>query len=478
MGLPNARDSFDPSARAEVALDRILDETSAATILHNTSTVAVSAELRKQRILEAESTRVKSRILFITSDPAVFSSDTVTAQSLIDLQGVFDEIHIMVISQRGTMPAETVRLAPTVWAYPLSTNFFIQIPFAARSLAKEELEFADGFRPDLVVALDPFESGVAALFIADYFERPFQVHVRTDEWLQKEKFLKADRYNPWRMRFMHYVLKRTDSVRVTTDTIKSALLAQYKKISDLELLPRFFNTSQLLNLAPRQEQKMYPQFVFTIMCVSELDAESTLFRALDAVRMSLQTPSIGFVVIGDGPLKQQFRDRAKILQIEKQVIFAGGISDYTEHLRSANVLLVTDTHAESDDLVIKAAALGVPMIMARTPLRADLFKDGTDAFICDPEDAFGFAQKLRTFINMNALRTQFSSNEREVIRTRIEEDPQLYSIAYRDSIERMLYVAAEVASEAAKAASKPVVPPKPVIIDGHEMKVPDELQEP
>lgn len=474
MGLPDFSKPYDPSVRAEVALDRMLDETSVATVSARANTAAVSAELRKQRILEAESTRVKSRILFVTTDIAVFTADSITARTFIDLQEVFDEIHIMVIGQRGALPKETVRLAPSVWAYPLVTKFFIQIPFAAKGLAEEELEFADGFRPDLVVALDPFESGAAALFIADHFERPLQVHVRTDAWIQADKFLKADKYNPWRMRFMHYVMKRTDSVRVSTDSIKTALLARYKKITDLELLPRFFNTSQLLNLPARTEQKKYPQFVFTIMCVSELDAESTLFRALDAVRMSLQTPSIGFVVVGDGPLKQQFRDRAKILQIERQVIFAGSAVDYTEYLRSADVLLVTDTNAESDDLVIKAAALGIPMIMARTPLRVDLFKDGTDTFMCDPDDAFGFAQKLRTFINMNALRMQFSSNGREIIRTRIEEDPQLYRIAYRDSIERMLYVAAEAAGIAAAAEAKPAPAPKPVIIDGNEMKVPED----
>ncbi len=477
MGSSSVQRPFDLSVRAEEALDQELEATSASAMAATGTAAAVSSELRKQRILEAESTRVQSRVLFVTSDHTVFTPGTLVQQTFIDLQDVFDEVHVLVIGTHGTVPKEPVRLAPVVWAYPLTTYFFFQIPFAARSLVRDELEFTDGFRPDLVVALDPFESAIAAHFIADQYDRPLQVHVRTDEWIALNKFLKADRHNAWRMRFMDYALRRTMSVRVTSDALKTAITARYKKLSDVALLPRFFNTKQLLALPQKGGSDMYPQFVFTIMSIGELDAASTLFRALDAVRMTLQTPTIGFVVIGDGPLKQQFRDRAKILGIEKQVLFVGKPADYIEHLRSADVLIVTDTTAESDEIVITAAALGVPMIMAETPLRKDLFKDGTDGYLCDPNDPFAFAQKLRTFINTNALRVQFAANSREVVRTRIEEDPQLYRIAYRDSIERMLYIAAEAAGAA--AVSKPAMPPKPVIIDGHEMKVPeeDELRE-
>lgn len=477
-------ETWDASVKANNVLDAVLNETSPETNIRRANETTVGGELKKQRMLEADSERMKSRILFITNNVSVHEEGSVARKKFIDLQTVFDEVHVLVLESYRKERRETKRIGSKVWVYASSPHFFWQHPLVARAVALEELKFTDGFRPDLVVALDPFESAVAAFFIADEFDRPYQVHIQDDTFLDKAKFISAHKNNKWRLRFMRYVLKRCPSVRVNTDTIKNAITKQYKKLDDVALLPRFFHTKQLLALPVKPETDTFPQFSFTAMSIGDLTAESTLFRALDAVRVLLQTPTIGYVVIGDGPTMQQFRARAAILGIAKQVLFLGAIPDYLEHLRSADVLIVTDTDSLSDDLVIKAAALGVPLIMARTKLREDLFEDGKHAFLCDPENAIEFAQKIHTFINSNALRNQFSVNSREVIRTRIEEDPELYRIAYRDTIERILYVAeAEDAAAAAatetKAAAAAAAPtPAPVVLDGLEMKVPEGMQEP
>lgn len=471
---------WDASAKAEAVLDRVLTDTSTETILRKESEGAVAAELRKQRLLEAESTRAKSRVLFVTSDVSVCEKESAAALRFTALADVFDEVHVLVIGRRGTLKAqdEAIRLGPATWVYPLVPYFFVQTPFAARALARDELEFADGFRPDLVVALDPFESGVAGLFIADHYDRPFQVHLDSEDWLNIDKFRKEAKENTWRLRFLHYTLRRTTSVRVATESLKQTIAKYYKHIDDLALLPRFYHTRELLSLPRETSVDRFPQFVFTILTESDLDASSTVYRVLDAARMALQTPSIGLAVLGDGPLKEQFRQRAALLKIDRQVMFVGKQTDDIDYLRSADVLVVTDTTTKSDDLIIRAAALGVPIIMAKTPLRNDLFKDGTDAFLCDPEDTLAFTTKLRTFINTNALRTQFSENGREVIKTRIEEDPVLYRIAYRDSIEQLLFSAAEreakaTVSAAVERVGKTVAAQQPVVVNGHEMKVPE-----
>ncbi len=471
----------DASARAEGILDLVLEETSEVTQLERANESAVAAELRKQRILAAESKRVKSRVLFVTSNRGVLSNDDIAQRNILDLQDVFDEIHVLVIGKSGTSSQETVRLAPRVFAHSFSSYFFWYIPFAAVRIAKEELQFGDGFRADLIVALEPFEAAAAAYAIAEHFERPWQVHVRDDSFLNEKKFLAADKYNARRLRFMRRTLRRAKSVRVSTDLLKNVLQKRFKRIADIALLPRFFHTEQLLALPVKPETDVFPQFSFTIMFIGELNTESTLFRTLDATRVVLQTPSIGLVVIGDGPQKPLFKARAGILGIERQVLFLGGIADYIAQLRSADVLLVTDTNTASDDLVIKAAALGVPLIMARTPLRQDLFQDGVHAYVCEADNTLEYLTKLRNFLNTNALRTQFSVNGREVIRTRIEEDPQLYRIAYRDSIEQVLYAVVAQDKVAAETSEKQAVLAAPaatsVMVDGLEMKVPEGMRE-
>lgn len=72
------------------------------------------------------------------------------------------------------------------------------------------------------------------------------------------------------------------------------------------------------------------------------------------------------LILGDGPEREGFKRRARLLGIEKQVIFETKVSDIEPFLKSANLLIVTDTDADSEELVLKGAASGIPMVMART----------------------------------------------------------------------------------------------------------------
>jgi glycosyltransferase involved in cell wall biosynthesis len=342
--------------------------------------------------------------------------------------------------------------------------------------------FTDGFRPDIIVARDPFESALAAYLISERFDRPLQIHVLDDVAFNEKQFIEAAKENGWRLRFMHFVLRRAESVRTSTDAIKSMLQKRYKHIEDIALIPRFFNTRALLALPRSTTEDMFPQFSFTVLYIGDLSPESTLFRALDTVRVLLSTPTIGFVVIGEGSQKQHYKERAALLGIEKQVLFLGAVSDTTAHIRSADVLLVTDTTTESEDLIIRAAALGTPLIMAETPIRKDLFTDGESAFLCPPEEGMAFAEKMRLFINANALRTQFSQNGRSVVQNRIEDSPERFTVAFRDTIEQVLFnveVSGTISpqSEPTLGTVSAASPAPTTVIDGVEMKLPEEAKE-
>jgi glycosyltransferase involved in cell wall biosynthesis len=180
---------------------------------------------------------------------------------------------------------------------------------------------------------------------------------------------------------------------------------------------------------------MFPQFSFVILYVGTLDTDSTLFRAIDAARNVLYAQSIGLVVVGDGPRRQEFIDRTKILGISEQVVFLKDVSMVPKALMSADILLCTDTDETSDGVVIQSAAVGLPLLMAENTFRSQLFVDGEDAFMCEKDDTIGFSQKLNKFLNTSSLRTQFRDRARDMVTTRLFEDPVTFSEAYRASIE-------------------------------------------
>ena len=438
---------FDQSATAEVFLDKILDDSSEETIQKKLNEAGVEEELKRERLIEEASSRMRSRVLFVTQKTDVFEKDSLAQRNYTNLQMVFDEVHVLVLTNED-IKKESIRVAPKVWAYSasLKSTFFIARP--ALAVAAKHLSFADGFRPDIVIALDPFESGVVGLKLAQKYQRVFQVHIFED--FMTPTFLEEKKENKKRLGFAKKTLQATQSVRVESEHIKQKLETAFPNIKDVSLLPRFFNIKEITEaVATVEKKRLFPQYSFVILYVGTLDSESMLFRSMDAARKLLSTPSVGLVVVGDGPRKNEFLERAKILKIDSQIVFKKDAGDAIEYMQAADVMLLPDTSKDSEDTVIRAAAAGLPMVLARTALRDDLFVDGQDAFLCDPDDTFDFYQKLTKFINTNALRVQFAENARDVVLTRIQESPEMYQIAYRDSIEMVLYLeeAAQVEKE-------------------------------
>lgn len=485
--MGSSRDDFgyDQSATAEVFLDKILNDTSEKTIEQRQSEVGVEEELRRERLIEEASSRTRSRVLFITQKKDVLEKDSLAQRNYTNLQLVFDEVHIMVIGYSQSKH-QTVRIAPKVWAYPTYIKYPLFLERTAAKAAKNNFLFAEGFRPDIIVATDPFESGVAGLRISQKFDRVFQVHIFEDFLTQA--FLDAHESNKKRLRLAKKTLSAIQSVRVVSESLKKKLAATYTNVTDIAVLPRFYNIHEITKaISVTEKKRILPQFAFVVLYIGALNANSTLFRVMDAARRLLQTPSIGLLVVGDGPRKEEFIQRAKILQIDQQVVFKQPEGANIEYMQGADVLLLSDTDTDSEEIVIKAAAAGLPMVLARTPLRDDLFTSDQDAFLCDPDDTIDFSQKLTKFINTNSLRVQFAENARDVVLTRIEESPEMYQIAYRDSVESVLsfvYQEPEQGQETAsgteqskgdapKDADEEKKPADRKVIGGIEMKMPE-----
>jgi len=428
--------SIDPSKRAANILDYVIEDTSEENIREKELQAPVRDELQKAPLISKDSSRQKSRVLFITRDISVLQPDSLMQLQFRNLSSVFDEIHILVLSEAWQTKKGVDRLATNMWVYTTSVRYWWMQPFVAVEIAKSQLQFTDGFRPDVVVALDPFESGVSGLFIAEKYEREFQVHVLEDFFVPE--FKEKDQINKWRLRMASYVLKRAQSVRTATTTINERIVKKFKHITDLALLPRHYNIEAIIAASELPvSADPFPQYSFVALFVGKLDHESTLFRAIDAARSVLTSPRICLVVVGDGPAQKEFAKRAEILGINEQVIFEKDQSKLLTCLKSADILLCTDTTEASDEVVIKAAAAGLPLLVAETELRKDLFTDGESAFLVPKEDTVGFSQKLVKFLNTNSLRSQFKENAKEIIKTRLHEDPQAYKLAYRDSIEQV-----------------------------------------
>lgn len=425
---------FLQSKRAEIALESLIKEATAEDIIsHDLTTSSVDEERSGGRVLEHVSERAKSRILFVTQDTSYLEKNSAALVHTKKLAKQFDEVHIMVLLPLGGK-VDTKRIAPHVWVYRARAQYWWQLPNAALSTAKEQLLFMDGFRADIIVALDPFESGWAVHKIARTFDRPYQIHVATNFFA--DKFKTARKHNKWRVRIAKYVLKRAPAIRTSTNGLMAQLQKKFKKVTDIRVSPHFYNFSGIIHSEPAFDvHKRYNTFIYTALAFGPLSADSHLHDTFSALHQVLHNPRVGLIVFGDGPAKELFQEKVTILGIEKNVIFLNAPDDLISYLKTADVLVQTDASKAGDEIVLKAAAAGLPTVMYENDVRKDLFVDGESATLCEKGDVSGIEKGFKALLNNQGLRTQYEGGARNVVETRLVEDEETYYRALRDSIE-------------------------------------------
>ena len=192
--------------------------------------------LSGRRLLKISSDRNVTRVLFVSRNTDLLSPTEQSLDGYLDVSGLFAEVHILILRE-GIVPKKPVlRAAPNVWIYTAASSVWWKTPLAGIELMQNQLEFAAGFRPDLIVALDPFESAVTAYRLGKVYQKPMQLHI-LENYLAPDFNKKAD--GNWIRRFLaRYTVARFLSIRTRTDAMESRLKDRFT-VPDLATLPRF-----------------------------------------------------------------------------------------------------------------------------------------------------------------------------------------------------------------------------------------------
>jgi glycosyltransferase involved in cell wall biosynthesis len=428
---------YDVSKRAEAILDHVLDTELNQAESNSTPKISVDEALHSAKVLDSDYGRSRARVVFVTTEESTLINDSLLQKEYISLSSLFDELHIMVLIARSGKDS-FVRVGNNLWVYQIHHKHWWQLPSVSLRAAKDALIFNGSVRPDVIVGVDPFEAGLAAYYIARDFERPLQIHINSNFY--DPAFDKLKPGNWWRRQLANYLLKRVASVRTKTANLKELLVKRFPKISDFNVLPRFYNFAGLTNAQPAFDvHQKYKDFVFIMLAFGPLSADSHLHSLFSALRKILVNQRIGLIVVGDGPAKGLFEDKVKILGIEKSVVFKKELEDLASYLKTADLLVETDTSPDSEVLVMQAAAAGLPMIAFETEMRLDLFEDGKSALLCKAGDLLDLGHRVTQFINSSAIRVQLRTQAQAMASSRLQENAESYYLAYRDTIERILF---------------------------------------
>lgn len=134
-----------------------------------------------------------------------------------------------------------------------------------------------------------------------------------------------------------------------------------------------------------------------------------------AKRIVTAIPETCFIVVGDGPLKDQLESRKVGLGLEAKVFFAGRQTDVKPYLASFDIFMMTSVFEGLPVAMLEAMASGCAVISTDAGGVKEVIRHGVDGLLCPVSEPFGLVGYACDLIKDEGKRKEFSTNGRQRI---------------------------------------------------------------
>jgi len=200
---------------------------------------------------------------------------------------------------------------------------------------------------------------------------------------------------------------------------------------------------------------MFPQApALLVGAAGRLSPEKGFDVLIDAAAQVVSSANIGFILFGDGPLRESMAQRIAVRGLNGRFILAGFHSDldcYLPHLD----LLVQSSHSEGlPNVVLEACAASVPVVATAVGGTPEVVQHGENGLLVPPGDAAALGANMLDLLSSESLRTAMGRRGREKVRSDFSFAAQ--ANAYLQLLSPLI---AKVASAAAGGALQHVEAP-------------------
>ena len=124
-------------------------------------------------------------------------------------------------------------------------------------------------------------------------------------------------------------------------------------------------------------------------------------------------PDVRFVLVGDGPRRDDLKREAARLGVDGAVVFAGFREDRLRFVRTFDVYAMASLHEGLPLALLEAMALGCPPVATRVGGINAVIDDAVNGFIVEPRDPAAQAQRIVSLLKDAPLRARVGAAARE-----------------------------------------------------------------
>lgn len=152
-----------------------------------------------------------------------------------------------------------------------------------------------------------------------------------------------------------------------------------------------------------------------IISVGEMTANKNHRTIIKALTFS-QLENVHYMIVGSGICRPRLEEYAVKLNVSDRVHFLGYRRDIAALLHASDVFVFPSFREGLPVSVMEAMAAGVPIVASRIRGNVDLIEDGVNGFLCEAQDAEGFAERIRQLLDDPNLAGEFRRNGLEKVK--------------------------------------------------------------
>jgi len=218
--------------------------------------------------------------------------------------------------------------------------------------------------------------------------------------------------NSWLSRYK-YNSPHIQNIICISKAVQTALLPLLKTKKKLRLvydgvdLTRFISKPNAYKL--RQNCNVSTSAYLIGTCASLVASKNLKLFIQVAKYLLEQGIEAKFIIIGDGPLRQELISYAQEMELGEHVIFLGFRQDVADLLPQLDVFLFTSQQEGMGSVILEAMAANIPVVSTRVGGIPELISDGDTGILAAPSDVRGLGQAVLQLCQQPNLRQRMVS---------------------------------------------------------------------
>ena len=135
-----------------------------------------------------------------------------------------------------------------------------------------------------------------------------------------------------------------------------------------------------------------------------------------AVSLAKKYDNLKFIICGEGPMLDDFKEQARLLDVTGNVIFTGFVGDIENYIAAMDIFSLNSWDTEgAPNVVIEAQAMKKAIIATDIGGIAETFLDGVSGLLIEPENVRELAEKIEFFMKDKSKIKMFGAAGQEFV---------------------------------------------------------------